>query len=228
MSKSVVENTVSQFPKGLLNKIARMSSGVCGIGDIKQYDITTTHEVLCRYLNSLAYRQYVSSNAADFLDVVLPKSNGIKIMVKVPKVEVPANLLDEETNRKTVQTFLSQFYQSVSDGLFVWYYDTFNEQDKHLANEKKVSLLLQSIRSFVVSSRDVRSSWYLTLMLSIVGRYEAMVMQSLGEEAMIASLKERLKIVEDSPLDISLMMLIAYGQFTRYLSTNNLDLFKSL
>ena len=110
----------------------------------------------------------------------------------------------------------------------MWYYDTFNEQDSHLANEKKVSLLLQSIRSFVVSSRDVRSSWYLTLMLSIVGRYEAMVMQSLGEEKMIASLKERLKIMEDSPLDVSLMMLIAYGQFTKYLSTNNLDLFKSL
>ena len=45
---------------------------------------------------------------------------------------------------------------------------------------------------------------------------------------MIASLKERLKIMEDSPLDVSLMMLIAYGQFTKYLSTNNLDLFKSL
>lgn len=228
MSKTVVENTVSQFPKGLLNKIARMSSGVCGIGDIKQYDITTMHGVLCRYLNSLAYRQYVGSNALDILNVVLPKSNGITISVKVPKVEVPANLLDEETNRKTVQAFLSQFYQSVSDGLFMWYYDTFNEQDRHLANEKKVSLLLQSIRSFVVSSRDVRSSWYLTLMLSIVGRYEAMVMQSLGEEKMIASLKERLKIMEDSPLDVSLMMLIAYGQFTKYLSSNNLDLFKSL
>lgn len=228
MSKSVVEHTVSQFPKGLLNKIARMSSGVCGIGDIKQYDITTMHEVLCRYLNSLAYRQYASSNVLDILNVVLPKSNGITISVKVPKVEVPANLLDEETNRKTAQAFLSQFYQSVSDGLFMHYYDTFNGQDGHLANEKKVSLLLQSIRSFVVSSRDVRSSWYLTLMLSIVGRYEAMVMQSLGEEAMIASLKERLKIVEDSPLDVSLMMLIAYGQFTKYLSTNNLDLFKSL
>lgn len=223
MSKTVVENTVSQFPKGLLNKIARMSSGVCGIGDIKQYDITTMHEVLCRYLNSLAYRQYAGSNALDILNVVLPKSNSIKIMVKVP-----ANLLDEEINRKTVQTFLSQFYQSVSDGLFGHYYDTFNEQDKHLANEKKVSLLLQSIRSFVVSSRDVRSSWYLTLMLSIVGRYEAMVMQSLGEEKMIASLKERLKIMEDSPLDVSLMMLIAYGQFTKYLSTNNLDLFKTI
>lgn len=228
MSKSVAEHTVSQFPKGLLNKIARMSSGVCGIGDIKQYDITTTHEVLCRYLNSLAYRQYAGSNALDILNVVLPKSNGITISVKVPKVEVPANLLDEETNRKTVQAFLSQFYQSVSDGLFMWYYDTFNEQDSHLANEKKVSLLLQSIRSFVVSSRDVRSSWYLTLMLSIVSRYEAMVMQSVSEEKMIASLKERLKIVEDSPLDVSLMMLIAYGQFTKYLSTNNLDLFKSL
>lgn len=228
MSKSVVEHTVSQFPKGLLNKISRMSSGVCGIGDIKQYDITTMHEVLCRYLNSSPYRQYAGSNALDILNVVLPKSNGITISVKVPKVEVPANLLDEETNRKTAQAFLSQFYQSVSDGLFVWYYDTFNEQDRHLANEKKVSLLLQSIRSFVVSSRDVRSSWYLTLMLSIVSRYEAMVMQSLGEEAMIASLKERLKIMEDSPLDVSLMMLIAYGQFTKYLSTNNLDLFKSL
>lgn len=228
MSKSVVEHTVSQFPKGLLNKIARMSSGVCGIGDIKQYDITTMHEVLCRYLNSLAYRQYASSNVLDILNVVLPKSNGITISVKVPKVEVPANLLDEETNRKTVQAFLSQFYQSVSDGLFMHYYDTFNGQDGHLANEKKVSLLLQSIRSFVVSSRDVRSSWYLTLMLSIVSRYEAMVMQSVGEEKMITSLKERLKIVEDSPLDVSLMMLIAYGQFTKYLSTNNLDLFKSL
>lgn len=228
MSKTVIENTVSQFPKGLLGKLARLSGGVVGVSDIKQYDITTTHESLCRYLNTLAYRQYASGNALDFVEVVLPRSNGIKVMVRVPKVEVPANLFDGESSRRVVQTFLGMFYQSVVDCLFVHYHDTFSGQDRHLANGKKVSLFLHSIRSFVVSSRDVRSSWYLTMMLGIVGRYEAMVVQSMGEEKMISSLKDRLKITEDSPLDVSLLVMIAYGQFTKYLSTANMDLFKSL